>query len=69
MRTDKWKRYIIVYDLHKAEKLTDSAIAEILGDIFPKEGSKSHAENALQRDYSEAVKLIEKSGYKQYLYL
>jgi predicted RNA binding protein YcfA (HicA-like mRNA interferase family) len=68
MRTDKWKRYVIVYDLHKAERLTYSTIAEILDDICPKEGSKSHAENALQRDYSEAVKLIEKDGYKQYLY-
>jgi hypothetical protein len=69
MRIDKWKRYIIVYDLHKAERLTYSAIAKILGDIFPKEGGKSYAENALQRDYSETVKLIEKGGYKRYLYL
>ena len=69
MRTDKWKRYIIVYDLHKAERLTYSAVAEILGDLFPGERGKPHTENALQRDYSEAVKLIEKSGYKQYLYL
>ncbi len=45
MRTDKWKRYIILYDLHKAGKLPYSAIAEILGDLFPKEGGKSHAGN------------------------
>lgn len=69
MRTDKWKRYIIVYDLHKAEKLPYSAIAEILGDVFPKEGGKSHAGNALQRDYAEAIKLIEKGGYRQCLCL
>lgn len=67
MRTDKWKRYIIVYDLHKAEKLTYRAIAEILDDIFSKEGGNSHAGNALQRDYSEAIKLIEKGGYRRYL--
>ena len=69
MRTDKWKRYIIVYDLHKARKLPYSAIAEILGDLFPKEGGTSHSGNVLQRDYAEAIKLIEEGGYRQYLCL
>lgn len=69
MRAEKWKRSIIVYDLYKAERLTFSTIAEVFDDVFPKEGDKAHAENTLQRDYSEAVKLIEKDGYRQYLYL
>lgn len=66
--TDKWKYYLIIYDLMKDyDSLNYNDVAGILADIYPEEG-RLFDERNVQNYRKNAVFLIE-GDYKKYLYV
>lgn len=66
-RKDKWKYYIIVYDLMENVRLENSTIAKIFDKMFPKSGGMKYSKTEIDRWYSQAVLHIDKGRYKDYL--
>ncbi len=64
IRDDKWKYYVIVYDLKEEQGLSYSMIGDILQAAYPE---IPHYDNDIKRYHFQAVLLIEKHGYKDYL--
>ncbi len=62
-RDDKWKLYLIVYDLHEKERLTFDDISDILQETY----GGNQTERDVERHYKEATTLIDKKKYKKYL--
>ncbi len=62
-RDDKWKLYLIVYDLHEKERLTFDDISDILQETY----GGNQTERDVERHYKEAATLIDKKKYKKYL--
>jgi len=67
-RYDKWKYYLIAYDLIELEKLDPSHIATIFNIAFPQKTKVAYIASDIERYYSEAIKFIEKGKYKEYLF-
>lgn len=65
-RTDKWKYYLIVYDLAKTSKLEYNAITEILGEAFPDEKNFFDIGN-IRKYHNIARRLINHSEYLEHL--
>lgn len=70
IRLDKWKYYIVAYDLHEAEKMVYRRIADIFNKAYrnPQKTFTYYDEKDIARYHSEAVMLIEKDGYRKYLF-
>lgn len=66
MRTDKWKYYIVAYDLYETGKMTYREIANLFDTAYARKHT-SYDEKDIQRYHSEAVMLIEKEAYQKYL--
>jgi hypothetical protein len=64
-RGDKWKYYLIAYDLRESKKLDPDKIVKIFNS-FP--GKTGYIRNDIDRYYSEGIQLIEKGKYKEYLF-
>lgn len=64
IRTDKWKDYLIVYDLKK-EHLTYKEIADSIINVSP-EKKRLFDEKNIENYYKNALELIN-GGYKKYL--
>ncbi len=66
VRTDKWKYYLITFDLYTVkEKYTE--ISDILSIAYP-ENERLFDEKNIENYYKSALELIT-GGYKKYLYL
>lgn len=65
IRDDKWKYYLICYDLRN-QGLSYKEIADILSNDYP-DNENLFAERNIENYYSAALKLIQ-SDYKEYLY-
>lgn len=67
IRDDKWKYYLICYDLRKPKsKFSDVEIVKILADAYPKQKNLFKERN-IDNYFMNALRLIE-DGYKDYLY-
>ncbi|MFC1549468.1 hypothetical protein ACFL4R_01195 [Nitrospirota bacterium] len=64
-RDEKWKQYIITYDLKEKYKLSFNEIADLFLIKFPDDEKQYELKN-IRNNYKEAVKLI-KGGYKKYI--
>ncbi len=63
----KWKYYLIVYDLKEQKKYTYPKIASILNKAFRKGSKLLYDDTNIKYHYNQAVLLIDKGNYKEYL--
>jgi hypothetical protein len=67
VRDKKWKYYLIVYDLKEQHGYASNDIADILNSAFPKRHGEVYDETNIQYYYNQAIQLIDKGKYKEYL--
>jgi hypothetical protein len=70
LRTDKWKNYLIVYDLVENKKYQYSKVADIMCQASSRPGFSKKAifdEDNVKDFHEAAQRLIDSVGYKKYL--
>ena len=67
-RYDKWKYYLIAYDLIEFERLDPGDIANLFNIAFAQKTRVAYNADDIERYYSEGIKLIDKGKYKEYLF-